>query len=280
MTTYRNPAIDEALGAPTLLFGQPEVRLPRAELAAAVAALPAEARARGCTQVLGPMDGSTWRSYRAVLERSGASFVGDLETHADLPEVLAKAGYRVTERYASTSLSRKAADRSIRDYRTHTCGRAEDVRLRPVTSADFLAEVEALYPLVTAAFSRNRLYSPIGREDFLALYRPLASVVRDGWLRVAEVDGRAVGFVLFLEDPRGLVIKTLGRLPGDRLRAMGVAPERLGAAMALRSFEHFLASGHGRLVSALMHEANPSYARSLDFGGAVVARYGLFGREL
>ena len=280
MTTYRNPAIDAALGAPTLLFGQPDPALPLAELTAAVAALPAEARARGCARLLGPMDGSTWRSYRAVVERTGASFAGDLVTHADLPEVLAKAGYRVAERYVSTDFSRTAVEHALRHTAAHTNGRADDVTLRPVPRADFLTEVEALYPLVTATFSRNRLYSPIDPDDFLALYRPLAGVIGDGWLQLAEVGERTVGLALFLEDARGLVIKTLGRLPGEALRGMGVAPERLGAAIALRCFGHFLASGHDRLVSALMHEDNPSHARSLDFGGEVVARYALYDRQL
>ena len=276
---YRNPVIDAAIGAPTLLFGQPDPSLPIPALTEQVAALAPAARELDCRRVLGPMDGSTWHSYRAVVERMGDGFAGDVSSHPQLARVLEQAGFEVVERYASAALSRAAARVAIENYADHTRGYPLDIRLRPVSRPAFLGALAACYPLVSTTFQRNRLYSPIGREEFVALYRPLSAHVRDGWLQIAEVGAREVGFVLFLEDARGLVLKTLGRLPGPELRRWSIEPTRLGAALALKAFGHLLAGPHERLILALMHESNPSYARAIDFGGEVVARYALYGRE-
>ena len=281
MTTYRNPAIDEALGAKTLLFGQAGPGMAVDVLEESVAALPAAARAAGCTQVLGPMHHSTWHSYRAVLGgSSGGAFAGDVVSHAALPEVLAKAGYAVCEEYASVTISRAAAQEAVGRYAEHVRGNETEMTLRHMPRRAFAKTIETLYPLVESTFRRNRLYSPIALQEFQSLYAPSVGASPNVLLQLAEVDGHTVGFALFLEDERGLVLKTLGRLPGAELRALGVAPERLGTVLALRALEYFLSTAHPRLIAALMHVDNPSYARTLAFGGEVTSRYGLFLKRL
>lgn len=237
----------------------------------------AELRRRGVTQAVGPMDGSTWRSYRLVTE-SGPEppFFLEPDTPPDWPAHWTDAGFSPLARYASTlatelptpdTLPCDLPDRSFR------------LRLFDPTAID--EELRLLYALSLAGFRNNLLYTPLPESDFLALYRPLLPFIRPELILILERKGTPAGFAFTLPDVlqarRGrpidtAVFKTLAVHPGCR---------GLGLGRFLYDEVHRRASllGYRRVISALMHEDNAS----LRFGtrtGRVMRRYTLYHRTL
>jgi GNAT superfamily N-acetyltransferase len=135
-------------------------------------------------------------------------------------------------------------------------------------------ELAQIHALALRGFRDAPLYAPIGFEAFAALYRPLAALLDPRLCPVAERDGRIVGVLFALRDPRApqtVVLKTVVRDTDLRLAGLGfVLTERARAAA------HAL--GATRAVSALQHDGN--VARSLAAHAVVFRRYAVFAKEL
>ena len=279
---YSNPDIDLSRNKKVLLFGQPDVSLSNVQLHEALHQIVAFGRDEAFQEIIGPMEGSTWHSYRTTLFHTGELHPGDINTHKNLRAVLLEGSDEVPalppftciESYASCEMSpAEVAQNLAKNPANHAY---QSLCFEAIAAKDFLEKVASLFEMVSLTFSRNQLFSPLGKDEFIALYAPLATLAKDGWLQLATMHKEAVGFVLLLEDTQTFVVKTLGRLPGNALARMGIPSAQLGAAMARQCQELFMASGKQRLVMALMHEKNPSYTWAINNGGRVFARYGLF----
>ena len=132
-----------------------------------------------------------------------------------------------------------------------------------------------MYDLALESFARNFLYTPISREGFFQLYRPvLAKLDPDHVLMAEDADGTLLAFLFAIPDwaqgsqPDQLIIKTYAsRYPG----LGGYLAEQLHAGAA--------AAGYRAVIHALMHQDNPSKRNSEKYG-RTFRRYALFGREV
>jgi GNAT superfamily N-acetyltransferase len=237
--------------------------------------------AQGCTLAVGPIDGSTWHSYRFVTER-GAEPPFFLEPHnpEEWPAYFRAAGFEPLAHYTS------ALDRGleIRDPKAHEIEQrlaSRGVRIRPLDLQRFEPEMRAIHRVSLASFASNFLYSPIGEEEFVAMYAPLREMIDPAIVFIAEHDGRVAGFVFGLPDllrpKRGLpadtmIVKTLARDPDARYAGLGgVLLERCRSAAHER--------GYTRGIHALMYDENASVDLSERFG-ATMRGYTLFAKEL
>ena len=227
------------------------------------------------TIAVGPMDGSTWRSYRLVTF-SGAEppFFLEPDTPPDWPGHWTAAGFSPLARYGST------LDDDLPDAVPPTSTNPA-VRLRTLDPQTPESELRLLYALSTDSFRHNFLYTPLPEDDFLDLYRPLLPYVRPELVLFAELDGEAAGFVFGLPDllqaRRGRPIDTL------ILKTIGVrtARQSLGLGGLLYRELHRRAGllGYRRVITALMHDDNRSF-RLAERAGRVIRRYTLYHRTL
>lgn len=249
----------------------------RAVLAAALDAL----RTVGCAHALGPLDGSTWFSYRVVTEWGTAPpFWLEPPPQPVVAEAFAAAGFSPVAHYLSSRVDRLPDHSGMwADDRRQLAARG--ISVRPLDPAHAEAELGALYPLLLRAFADNPFYTPLERERFLALYGALVPHVDPALVLLAEREGAPVGVVLGLpnlaQPARGealdtLIVKTLAVDPTAR----GVG---LGAALVRGVQEAARARGLSRAVHALMHAENPS-VRISDALGTPFRRYALLGRAL
>jgi GNAT superfamily N-acetyltransferase len=237
--------------------------------------------AQGCTLAVGPMDGSTWHSYRFVTER-GSEPAFFLEPHNpdEWPSYFRAAGFEALAHYTS------ALDRGleIRDPKAPEIEQklaSRGVRIRPLDLQRFETEMRAIHRVSLASFARNFLYSPIGEEEFVAMYAPLREMIDPSIVFIAEHDGSVAGFVFGLPDllrpQRGLpadtmIVKTLARDPDVQYAGLGgVLLERCRSAAHER--------GYTRCIHALMYDENASVDLSERFG-ATMRGYTLFAKEL
>lgn len=234
-------------------------------------------RSRGCFKAIGPIDGSTWRNYRLVVERgTEPPFFLEPQSPAEYPDYFSKALFREHTSYFSAL----ATDLGKRDPLVAQASERlaqNGVSIREIDMSNFDAELRLIYAVSTLSFSKNYLYTPISEGDFLLMYRKLQNYIDPRLSLMADRGRDLVGFLFslpdLLRDPRDTVIlKTTAVLPG--LRNGG-----LGNVLVAECHERARAYGFKRVIHALMHESNSS--RNLSSRYAVpFRRYALFDREL
>lgn len=237
-------------------------------------------RKAGCTLALGPMDGNTWRSYRFLTWRGDQPrFAFEPDQPDAWPLWWQKSNFVPYEQYWSALVT----DLNAHDPRLEAVAarlERQGVVIRPVDLEHFAEELERIYAVSEIAFQGNVLYTPLPREEFLAMYAQVRPLMRQGLSFLAERAGAPVGFVFALPDleqaKRGqpvdtVVIKTLAVLPGRDLAGLG--------KLLLEHCQHAARdAGWQRTIHALMHDGNTS--RNLGDGAVEIRRYTLLARRL
>ena len=218
--------------------------------------------------VIGPMNGDTWHSYRLVTETDNSpAYFMEPKNPDFYPAIFQQSGFDVIASYNSgrVDLSTTNSD----------CTNIEGINIRPfnVQAAD--SELEKIYQLSLNTFAGNFLYTPIGREEFMALYTPVLPHLVPDFVLMAETDeGDLRGFLFALPDyaqgakPGQIIIKTY-------------ASQQRGLGRAMVDLLHLKArqAGFHHAIHALMHENNVSRKNSERYGGAF-RKYNLYGRKL
>lgn len=238
------------------------------------------AGAQGATLVAGPMDGNTWRSYRLVSDAGrDPPFFLEPWTPLEWNDHWRAAGFAPLATYHS-SLNQDLERVDPRVPQAAARLEREGVRLRELDPVRFVAELERLYELSAASFTRNYLYTPLGREEFIDQYRLVEPYVDPRFVLIAEQGGRVEGFLFALPDllqkQRGVPVDTLV------MKTIAVHPDRqaggLGAWMTAECHARAAKAGYRRAVHALMHDANKSGRISRHTAG-ILRRYTLYSRR-
>jgi len=239
-----------------------------------------ELAANACTLAVGPMDGSTWRRYRFITERgSEPTFFLEPDNPDEWVGYFREAGFSTLAGYHS-GLCTDLARSDPRVPRIAERVRRMGIELRRLRPDQFEQELRHIFPIVQA-FSRNPLFSPLTRSEFMEQYLPIAAFIRPELVLIAEVMRTPVGFVFCVPDMmqarRGSAIDTV------IVKTLAVAPEvegiGLGALLLARANEAAAALGYRRAIYALMHEHNSSRGISRRYG-TTMRRYELFANKL
>ncbi|MEB3288866.1 MAG: GNAT family N-acetyltransferase, partial [Leptolyngbya sp.] len=214
-------------------------------------------RQRGCSQVLGPMDGSTWQSYRCALNwENGPPFWGEPQTDPCWVNWLTQAGFTPVAKYESRlCLDLRQTHRPRR--RRHSL---PSVRIQSAQGLTAEALLPHIHTLVMASFRRQPFFQPWPETVFTQHLRPLLSQMDPELIHLAWDQDRLVGLVLALPDGlatdgRRLIIKTLAIWPGRAYAGLG--------ATLLESAHHAgFRQGYRQAIHALMHSQNPSLSLS------------------
>jgi GNAT superfamily N-acetyltransferase len=230
----------------------------------------------GCAIAAGPMDGTTWRRYRFIIERGDEPpFFLEPDHPGDWPEHWSGAGFSPLATYTSAVTHQLDVDH------VHTSGTLErlssaGISIREFDVAQPDAELRRIYQLAKVSFTRNLLYSPIVEDEFLEDSRALLPVLRPELVLIAERDGVPAGFLFAVPDMLSsrdtVIIKTAAVDPRESGR---------GVAGALVALVHRRARqlGYRRAIHALMHETNVS-RRVSDRYARTFRRYALLSKVL
>ncbi len=238
-------------------------------------------REEGCTMAIGPMDGSTWRSYRLVTERgTEPPFFMEPGNPAEWPDYFVKAGFSILANYTSALNSDlHVVDPRIENVRQRlsTAG----VLIRPIQLDRFPEELRHIYDVSIASFQKNFLYTPITYPDFESLYLPIQKAVQADLVLLAFDGEKCLGFMFAIPDfaqaRRGepittVIAKSLAVLPGRQTGG-------LGTLLLAQMQQAALRLGYTRVIHALMHESNNSRNVSGHYA-KTMRRYALFSRRL
>jgi GNAT superfamily N-acetyltransferase len=237
-------------------------------------ALATEAARAGRTRILAPIDGSTWRSYRVVVESNGRdAFFLEPQTPSYWEAHLTGAGFKRAEMYASIELTDLAPFAGPDAYAGELA--AAGITVRNFDMENFDADLVKLHALSLNAFAANPYYAPLSLEDFAAMYRPAVFLYEPGLALIAERNNEALGFIFAYRDgPQKscTVLKTIA--VSSNIREAGLARHLTGRVLA-RAHELKCASA----IFALMHERNKSFSWGARHG-KIFRRYALLAKDL
>jgi len=235
-----------------------------------------------CDYAVGPLDGSTWKSYRFVTDAgSEPPFFLEPVNSPQYPKQFLMAGFGSFAGYVSAL--RQGPLKA--DPRTEAAARRLErlgVTIRPLNLTRLEDELLAIHRASRVIFRDNVLYSPCSADQFLALYQPILPMAQPDTFLLAEREGELVGFIFgipdYLQAQRGqhvdtLIIKTLARLPDPVYAGLGAVLLRRCETIGLERF------GWRRSIHALMHVNNASIALSSQ-SAKTMRGYTLFGKDL
>ncbi len=237
--------------------------------------------ARGCQLAIAPVNGSTWRNYRFVIDGgSRPAFFLEPQNPPEWVEDLAAVGFTPRATYRS-AITDRLDDEVPRLHEIERRLRDQGVTLRPLDPACMDDDLQRIHALALTCFRQNFLFTAISESEFLADYTKVIELVRPEHLRLAERDGTLIGFVFAVPDHaqarRGeaidtLILKTVAVQPGRAWAGLGRVLIHEVNRMAARD-------GYRKVIHALMHESNASLAYSRRIASPL-RRYAVFSRSL
>ncbi len=227
-----------------------------------------ELKKHGAQMAVGPLNGTTWRSYRFVTSHSDEPpFFLEPTNPPELPRWWFEAGFSTLATYFSASVP----DLGVEDPRLgRTRARLQDegVVIRALHSDDFRGDLQRIYQISLECFSSNFLYTPTVWESFAALYERIRPHVIPELVRIAEINNDPVGYVFAipnLVDAQSarecVIVKTVAVLPGRRTAG-------LGNVLVADIHQTARRLGFTRAIHALMHQSNNSLNLSGRYGKA------------
>ncbi len=240
----------------------------------------AELRAQGRTLAVGPMDGNTWRAYRFMTDDCAfPRFALEPWNPSEWPRWWEANGFAPFQTYQSALEARmESADPRLPGLEARLA--AAGVTLRMLDLADFEGELARIFEISESAFVGNVLYTPLPKDEFLAMYEKVRPYAKPPLVWIGEQGSRPVGFVFCVPDllqaQRGepvdtLIVKTLAKVPDKALAG-------LGKLLLARVQKEAKALGFTKAIHALMHDANRSATMGED--AKVIRRYTLYSKAL
>ena len=220
------------------------------------------------THLVGPINGSTWHSYRVMTYSDGSTpFILEPQNPSFYPEVLEAAGFKAIDQYFSSKVALHSAQDS-RIQRVKERLEAHGIHIRYINLDAFEDELKMLHTLSHQAFGSNPHYSEISQEAFIELYLPFKDVIAPELCQLVFLKEELIGYMFALIDKQRLIIKTTAFTP---LKASA------GTSLVLMdNFARFaLQQGCHELVYALMHEDNHS-AKTANKNATIFRRYALY----
>lgn len=237
-----------------------------------------DAKQQGATQLIGPMNGSTWNDHRFIIGEHGVPFLSEIAHPNYYPSIWEKSNFNVFQSYFSyRDLELDSNDERLVKLERHF--EKLDLRLRTISLADFETELVNIYQLCMRAFSENVLYSEISQEQFIASYAPMKSFLNEDYIWLAEnKNNECLGFLFAFENKRNtteneLIVKTIAKHPSFRFNGLGTL---LGNRFMKKARENGVTS----VIHAFMHENNVSKNLSQRFNGEKIRSYALLAKNV
>lgn len=277
LTAYVNSQID---GGKAVLFGNYHCDIKHLKIGELVLQNAIQwAKNQGFSSIIGPMNGSTWDSYRFKVS-GRRNFLGDLRLNSKYAQQWEAQGFEVFSKYLSTQLSYSEQE-SERYFQRKLQLEKAGVVFRCIDMSRWEDELRRIYLLSLQSFKHNFLYSDITWEAFLNQYQPLKSSLDPKWILLAEngLNQELIGFLFAYPDLHSrseqptLIVKTVARQESYRWSGLGLV-------MTLIIQQQANELGINHFIHAFMHEDAVSANCSDSMNAEVIAEYVLLRKKL
>lgn len=277
---YANPDIISE-GGSTLLIGSYECVTAKAVAEYLFNEVAAYALANGFTDLIGPMDGSTWNSHRFNDPGLHAPFFTEAYHHPYYPAQWQAHGFEPLEQYVSRIDHDLKIDRALMAAKEAELS-AAGIRIRSIQLDRVQEEFKRIGTFCMSAFKENRFFSPIPVEEFVSKYMRIAPLLKPELVLLAEdAHGELQGFILALPDlcepdpaRRALIVKTAATSKDAPVKG-------IGHHLLRRSEEVAVDMGFSKTIHAFMSVQNRSASGShVVFGSEPFRSYTLYHKRL
>ena len=245
-----------------------------------------ELKKEGIETIIGPLNGTTWNTYRYVTEKgNGRPFLLEPWNEDYSVSLFEKLGFKPLAGYISTvmegmnSNGRKNLDKKIEKLKKFDY--YKDTRVESAENKDLLKVLNKVYDLTVEAFKNNFLYSELEREIFLKIYMSYEDKIVKKFFKMLYLKGELIGYVFGIPDYTELGYK--GKIDTIILKTIAVSPEYNGKGMGYilinSLIEEAEKEGYENVIYALMHQSNVSKNIGLLLGN-MLRKYTLFIKEL
>lgn len=245
-----------------------------------------ELKKDGIELIIGPLNGTTWNTYRYVTDKGHRSpFLMEPWNEDYYVELFEKLGFKPLAYYISTvmenmnpvqrgHLSKKIEKLKKFDY-------YKDITVKSAENKDLITLLNKIYDLTIEAFKNNFLYSELDREIFLKMYMSYEDKIVKKFFKMLYLKDELIGYVFGIPDYAELQYKE--KVETMILKTIAISPKYNGKGMGyilidelVKEAEH---SGYKNVIYALMHEKNISKNIGSLLGDEL-RRYALFIKEL
>lgn len=228
------------------------------------------AKADGVEALLGPMNGDTWHSYRAVVESDGsAAFMLEPTSGPHDLACLTAVGFEPISHYVST---RAELDAALGPEPIAVDG----IEITAWDGRNAESLIAHLFGMSKTAFANNNFYKVVTLEDFQAIYRPLLGAIDPRFVLIAKTgSGQICGFLFGFPDASAPPSN-----PTVVLKTYASGKRGVGHALADKFHRNAIDMGFRSVIHALMHEENISLQRSGQHHASVFRRYVLLAKTL
>lgn len=228
--------------------------------------------------LLGPMNGSTWNSYRLVTTAQENPFLLEPVTPSFMVDFYRKNGWESLANYHSQSTN-VMVDNWEKLTPRYEAFINNDIKFENFDKSKAESVFAELGEFCNEAFANNFLFSPIKISDFVDLMKPTIQIIDPDLTIIARnVKGKIAGFVFSYQDllnqnEKTLIVKTLARNPESIYKGIGSV---LCGIMMNRAIE----KGFTACIHALMLDTNVSTHISDNFKANEFRKYTLFSKEV
>ena len=245
-----------------------------------------ELKKEGIETIIGPLNGTTWNTYRYVTDKGHRSpFLMEPWNEDYYVELFEKLGFKPLAYYISTvmenmnpvqrgHLSKKIEKLKKFDY-------YKDTTVKSAENNDLITVLNKVYDLTIEAFKNNFLYSELDREIFLKMYMSYEDKIVKKFFKMLYLKDELIGYVFGIPDYAEFQYKE--KIETMILKTIAISPRYNGKGMGyilidelVKEAEH---SGYKNVIYALMHEKNISKNIGSLLGDEL-RRYALFIKEL
>ena len=245
-----------------------------------------ELKKEGIETIIGPLNGTTWNTYRYVTEKgNGRPFLMEPWNEDYSVSLFEKLDFKHLAGYISTVMEgmnsdgRKNLNKKIEKLKKFDY--YKDIRVESAENKDLLTVLNKVYDLTVEAFKNNFLYSKLEREIFLKMYMSYEDKIVKKLFKMLYLRDELIGYVFGIPDYTELGYK--GKIETMILKTIAVSPVYNGKGMGyilINSLvEEAEKEGYENVIYALMHESNVSKNIGLQLGN-ILRRYTLFIKEL
>ena len=245
-----------------------------------------ELKKEGIEIIIGPLNGTTWNTYRYVTEKgSRRQFLLEPWNEDYSVSLFEKLGFKPLAGYISTVMEgmdsdgRRNLNKKIEKLKKFDY--YKDIKVESAENKDLLTVLNKVYDLTVEAFKNNFLYSELEREIFLKMYMSYEDKIIKKFFKMLYLGDELIGYVFGIPDYAELGYK--GKIDTIILKTIAVSPiyngKGMGYILINSLVEEAEKEGYENVIYALMHESNVSKNIGLLLGN-MLRKYTLFIKEL
>ena len=245
-----------------------------------------ELKKEGIEIIIGPLNGTTWNTYRYVTEKgSRRQFLLEPWNEDYSVSLFEKLGFKPLAGYISTVMEgmdsdgRRNLNKKIEKLKKFDY--YKDIKVESAENKDLLTVLNKVYDLTVEAFKNNFLYSKLEKEIFLKMYLSYEDKIIKKFFKMLYLGDELIGYVFGIPDYAELGYK--GKIDTIILKTIAVSPiyngKGMGYILINSLVEEAEKEGYENVIYALMHQSNVSKNIGLLLGN-MLRKYTLFIKEL